>query len=94
MEPSVQRRAAQMAIELLGGVYGVCAYLGVDPEDVYGWMTGGAAMPRETFLKIIDVVCENLSGIEQRAVEEARRVGSAAPSDDAAAMLKAISQRR
>jgi hypothetical protein len=94
MEPSVQRRAAQMAIELLGGVYGVCDYLGVDPEDVYGWMTGGAPMPRETFLKIIDVVCENLSSTEQRAVEASRRVGHAAPTDDAAAILKSISQRR
>jgi hypothetical protein len=80
---SVQRRAAQMAVEALGGVYGVCAYLGVEPEDVYNWMSGGGSMPRECLLKILDIASDDLSPAERRAVEAARRIGqnSAPPAD-------------
>ena len=82
-----------MAIEAFGSVYGVCAYLGVEPEDVSGWMTSDAAMPRECFLKIIDVICDNLTVAERHAVEAARRVGKAAAPSNVAALLKSISHR-
>jgi len=84
MDISVQRRAAQMAMDALGGVYGVCAYLAVQPEDVFNWLSGGAPMPRECLLKILDIVSDDLSPAERRAVEAARRVGqTTAPPENA-----------
>jgi hypothetical protein len=93
MDPSVQRRAAQMAIEVLGSVYGVCAYLGVEPEDVYNWMTSTSPMPRECLLKILDVICDNLTASERHAVEAARSAGRAAGPANVEALLKSIARR-
>ena len=93
MDISVQRRAAQMAIDAFGGVYGVCAYLGVEPEEVFNWMSSTSPMPRESFLKIIDVICDNLTLTERDAMEMARRIGKAAAPSNVEALLKSISHR-
>jgi len=93
MDSTVQRRAAQMAIDTFGGVYGVCAYLDVEPEEVFNWMTSAAPMPRASFLKIIDVICDNLTVAERNALAAARRVGSAASPSNVEALLKSISHR-
>jgi len=93
MDPTVQRRAAQMAIEALGSVYGVCAYLGVEPEDVYNWMTSSASMPRECLLKILDVICDNLTPAERQATAAARRVGQSATPANVEKLLNAIGRR-
>jgi len=93
MDSTVQRRAAQMAIDTFGGVYGVCAYLDVEPEEVFNWMTSAAPMPRESFLKIIDVICDNLTVAERNALDAARRIGRAASPSNVEALLKSISHR-
>jgi hypothetical protein len=93
VDTSVQRRAAQMAIEALGSVYGVCAYLGVEPEDVYNWMTSAAPMPRDCLLKILDIICDNLTSAERQAVAAARRVGQSAAPGNVAKLLDSIAHR-
>jgi len=93
VDTSVQRRAAQMAIEALGSVYGVCAYLGVEPEDVYNWMTSTAPMERECLLKILDIVCDNLTPAERQAVNAARRVGLSATPANVEKLLNSIARR-
>jgi hypothetical protein len=93
VDTTVQRRAAQMAIEALGSVYGVCAYLGVEPEDVYNWMTSSAAMPRDFLLKILDIICDNLTPAERQAVATACRVGQSAAPANVAKLLSSIARR-
>jgi len=82
-----------MAIDAFASVYGVCAYLGVEPEDVFNWLSSSAPMPRDAFLKIIDVVCDNLTDGERDAMEAARQVGRKAGPPDVQALLKSIARR-
>lgn len=82
-----------MAIEALGSVYGVCAYLGVEPEDVYNWMTSNSPMPRECLLKILDIICDNLTPTERQAVAAARRVGQSAAPANVEKLLNSIARR-
>jgi hypothetical protein len=56
-------------------------------------MTSAEAMPRESFLKIIDVICDNLTISERHAMEAARQVGKAAAPSTVEALLKSISHR-
>ena len=82
-----------MAVEALGSVYGVCAYLGVEPEDVYNWMTSNAQMPRGHLLKILDIICDNLTAAERQAVAAARNVGQSAAPANVEKLLNAIARR-
>jgi len=75
---SVQSRATELASRLTGGSVGLAAYLGVSPKEVGEWICGTAAVPRPAFLKIVDIICDELSTAERHALTAARSVAQVA----------------
>ena len=59
--PSVYIRAVQKAIEITGGRKALAERLGVKPTEIEKWLDGKAQVPHETFLRIIDIVIEELA---------------------------------
>jgi hypothetical protein len=58
---SVEIRALRKAIELAGGRKALAARLALKARELEGWLSGKAAIPRETLLRIVDVLLDELS---------------------------------
>ena len=78
---SVHIRALQKAIELSGGRKELAARLEIKTADVEKWLSGKAEIPREVFLRIVDVLIDELTG------------GDSAPGDPPAPQLSAPSSQ-
>jgi hypothetical protein len=76
-------RTAQTAAKMLGGHFGLAAYLEVRPAVVLAWTAGTLSVSEHHFLKMVDVVSDELTPIQQRAVAAARRVGKDAADEEA-----------
>lgn len=60
--PSVYIRALQKVIELSGGRKELAVRLEIKTADIEKWLSGKAEIPREVFLRIIDVLIDELTG--------------------------------
>jgi len=58
---TVQSRALQKAAELIGGRKDLAARLGVTVEEIEKWTAGTRRTPREIFLRVVDVLLDELS---------------------------------
>jgi hypothetical protein len=54
----VRSRALQRASRILGGATPLRAYLNVSAVCLSLWMSGGAAIPTEVFLKTVDLIVD------------------------------------
>lgn len=61
MAASVQKRALQKAIELAGGRRALAERLGVKAGDIEKWTSGRAEVPRETFLRLVELIIDELA---------------------------------
>lgn len=59
--PSVQIRALQKVVELSGGPQALAARLDLKIADIDKWLSGKAQIPREVFLRIVDVLIDELT---------------------------------
>ena len=64
------------AAETLGGVPAVASYLRVSPASVEDWLAGHMPIPDMVFLKLVDLLLFELTGLDE----------SAALADDARAL--------
>jgi hypothetical protein len=78
---SIYARTARQAAEILCGVYGLSAYFSVSVAEARGWLTGERAVPRPTFLRMVDVITDDLSRSERHAAAAARHVGRTTPDE-------------
>jgi transcriptional regulator with XRE-family HTH domain len=58
---SVEIRALRKAVELAGGRKALAARLGLKVRELERWFSGKAAVPRETLLRIVDVLLDELA---------------------------------
>lgn len=61
MVASVQIRALQKAIELSGGRRALAERLGVRAADIEKWLDGKAEPPRELFLRVVELIIDELT---------------------------------
>jgi hypothetical protein len=61
MAASVQKRALQKAIELAGGRRALAERLGVKAGDIEKWTGGRAEVPREAFLRLVELILDELA---------------------------------
>lgn len=54
-------RALRKAIELAGGRKALAARLGLKARELERWLSGESAIPRETLLRIVDVLLDELA---------------------------------
>ena len=64
-----------MAAKALDGHFGLAAYLNVNPDVVLAWMAGTLAVAEPYFLRMVDIVTDELTTNERRAVAAAKRIG-------------------
>ncbi len=69
----VRPQAVQRAIDAIGSALALAMYLGVTPADLLNWMSGGEQIPERHFLRMVDIICDDLGQVERRAFEAARR---------------------
>ncbi len=62
MLPSVHIRTLQKVIELSGGRAALAARLEIKTRDIGKWLSGKAPIPPEMFLRIVDVLVDELTG--------------------------------
>jgi len=79
---SLYARTAQMAANALDGHFGLAAYLNVRPDVVLAWMAGTLAVAEPYFLQMVDIVTDELTPAQRRAIAAARRVGKQAAQDE------------
>jgi hypothetical protein len=60
MAASVQIRALQKAAELAGGRRALAGRLGVKAADLEKWLGGKAELPREVFLRAVELIIDEL----------------------------------
>jgi len=60
MAASVQIRALQKAVELAGGRRALAGRLGVKAADLEKWLGGRAELPREVFLRAVELIIDEL----------------------------------
>lgn len=58
MPYTVQTRALEQALEILGSADALGAYLGASPRDLEAWLGGEAPLPGDAFLRIVDLLHE------------------------------------
>ena len=58
---SVYVRALQKAVEVTGGRRALAERLGLKTVEIERWLDGKAQVPHETFLRIIDLLIEELA---------------------------------
>jgi hypothetical protein len=61
MAASVQIRALQKAIELAGGRRALAQRLGIKAADIEKWLGGKAEIPREEFLRVVELIIDELT---------------------------------
>lgn len=54
-------RALQKAVEIAGGRRALAGRLGVKATDIEKWMSGKAEVPREAFLRVVDLIIDELT---------------------------------
>jgi len=54
-------RALQKAAELVGGRKRLAERLGVKAAEIEKWAAGKEAIPRETFLRVVDLIIDELT---------------------------------
>ena len=60
--PSVHIRALQKAVEISGGREALAEHLGVKVAEIEKWLSAKIEIPRETFLRIVDIIIDELAG--------------------------------
>jgi Putative antitoxin of bacterial toxin-antitoxin system, YdaS/YdaT len=58
---SVPIRALQKALELVGGRKTLAERLGVKAADIETWTAGKEAIPREIFLRVVDLLIDEIT---------------------------------
>jgi DNA-binding transcriptional regulator YdaS (Cro superfamily) len=58
---SVEIRALRKAIELAGGRKALATRLQLKARELESWLSGKAEIPRETLLRIVDVLLDELA---------------------------------
>jgi len=61
MAASVQIRALQKAAELAGGRRALAERLGVKAAEIEKWASGKAELPREVFLRVVELIIDELT---------------------------------
>jgi DNA-binding transcriptional regulator YiaG len=61
---SVQSRALRKAAELAGGQKKLAERLGVSVADIEKWTAGKPATPREIFLRVVDLIIDDITPSE------------------------------
>jgi DNA-binding transcriptional regulator YiaG len=61
---SVQSRALRKAAELTGGQKKLAERLGVSVAEIEKWTAGKAATPREIFLRVVDLIIDEITPAE------------------------------
>jgi hypothetical protein len=62
MAPSIHIRALNKAIEVSGGRKELAARLEIKAADIEKWLAGKAEIPEKVFLRIVDVIIDELTG--------------------------------
>jgi len=58
---TVEGRALLRAVELAGSRKNLAERIGAKVEDVEKWLAGTGRPPRETFLRVVDVILDELA---------------------------------
>jgi hypothetical protein len=58
MEKSDHHRALAKAIEIIGGVDKLAAWLGVSPRNVNLWLNRSPRIPTQIFLRVVDILMD------------------------------------
>lgn len=61
MAASVQIRALRKAIELAGGRRALAERLGAKAADLEKWLSGRSELPREVFLRVVELIIDELT---------------------------------
>ena len=61
MAASVQIRALQKAAELAGGRRALAERLGVKAAEIEKWISGKTELPREVFLRVVELIIDELT---------------------------------
>ena len=61
MATDVPIRALQKAAELAGGRRLLAERLGVKAAEIEKWLTGTQAMPRDIFLRVVDLIIDEIT---------------------------------
>ena len=64
MTVSVQSRALRKAAELAGGQKKLAERLGVSVAEIENWIAGRTATPREIFLRVVDLIIDEITPAE------------------------------
>lgn len=56
----------------MGSALALCAFLGIEPALLLRWISEAEEMPEGAFLRIVDIVCDDLDHIERKALDAAR----------------------
>lgn len=62
MTASIYSRALMKAAQLLGGHAELARTLQVPMVDIERWIAGEAKPPRETFLRVVDIILDETAG--------------------------------
>ena len=58
MRSALQKSALQRAADITGGPAPLRRYLNVSAVCLAMWMSGGAVLPNDAFLKVVDLIVE------------------------------------
>ena len=70
----VYQRSLYKGSEILGGPFGLARFLRADPDSVVKWLSGELEIPEVVFLRVVDLLLNDLSEVEKHAATEARHV--------------------
>jgi len=62
---TVEDRALRKAVELAGSQRNLAERIGVEVEDVERWLAGASRPPREVFLRVVDLLLDELPPLSQ-----------------------------
>jgi hypothetical protein len=57
---TVESRALQKAVNLIGSRTNLAERIGIKIEDLEEWLAGTRRLPREVFLRVVDVILDEL----------------------------------
>lgn len=61
MAASVQIRALQKAIEIVGGRRVLAGQLGVKASEIEKWISGKVELPRDSLLRVVEIIIDELA---------------------------------
>ena len=73
--PGLYRRTLFCAQQVLGGPVALARYLRAQPATLAAWLSGQEEVPDAVFLRIVDLLLDDMDALQRHAAAAARHLG-------------------